>query len=104
MGMFDTIRCDYPLPLPEYQNETFQTKSLDNCLGNYIITDDGRLLENVSRWGEDPVIEEVLDFHGDIIFYTFVNDWRNPVRSDVWVQFRVRFTNGRVQDIVQDFT
>ena len=46
MGLFDTIRCDYPLPDPRLQDVEFQTKSLDCAMQRYTITADGRLLRH----------------------------------------------------------
>lgn len=44
MGMFDMLKCDYPLPVhPEMQEREFQTKSLDCGLDQYLITADGKL-------------------------------------------------------------
>jgi len=48
MGMFDTIFCKYPLPMPEdpkgYSGSgDFQTKDLDNVLSVYEIREDGSL-------------------------------------------------------------
>lgn len=52
MGMYDKIKCEYALPIPEdlgeltqehLQNTTYQTKDLDNLFGNYKICKDGYL-------------------------------------------------------------
>ena len=42
--MFDYVRCEYPLPMPEFQDRVFQTKSFD-CPGmdHYLIGTDGSL-------------------------------------------------------------
>lgn len=52
MGMFDSVQCNYPLPLPlevvdiypDIYNQEFQTKDLENLLDNYILNEDGELL------------------------------------------------------------
>ena len=49
MGMFDSIQCSYPLPLPlevvdifpDVYDQEFQTKDLENFLDTYIINEDG---------------------------------------------------------------
>ena len=44
MGMFDEIRCEYPLPYSGYRlppRHIFQTKSLGSGLDDYTITADG---------------------------------------------------------------
>lgn len=66
MGMFDYIRCDYPLPGPgklddlEDLDINFQTKDLNNYLETYVIREDG-ILE-----GPDGPMS---DFTGKINFY-----------------------------------
>lgn len=93
VGMFDTVRCRYPLP--RHQNSEFQTKDLElvafdesgeGTLSLYEITEDGRLrrrahryrivrkqpefqrvvLKSTNTWWED-----VPDAHGDVFIYTF---------------------------------
>ena len=45
MGMYDDIDCEYPLPLPQYQDNGFQTKCTPHqLLDNYKISKDGVLL------------------------------------------------------------
>lgn len=48
MGMFDSVSCKYPLPMPEnpqgYTGSVdFQTKCLDNVMDNFEIREDGTL-------------------------------------------------------------
>lgn len=43
MGLFDYIRCQFPLPVKEAQEEVFQTKDLENFLGDFVIREDGTL-------------------------------------------------------------
>lgn len=118
MGMFDTVRCRYPLP--HHQDEKFQTKDLaylvhsellGGLLDEYEITEDGRLMQHVHerRWREDPdsIIggylesirdwwEEVTDVHGDARIHTIEFKAGESVHR---IEFCVRFTNGRVQKI-----
>lgn len=82
MGMYDELRTQYPLPVPEVQGETFQTKSLGCDLAIYTILEDGSLI--VASDGEEVVIE---DIHKDVIFYTR--------HEDEWYEFRARFTDGK---------
>ncbi len=120
MGMFDTLRCDYPLP--DVQEAEFQTKSLVSLLhgelgmggflDEYRITTDGRLLlhKHIRQWRDDPEAlfggylesvrdwwEEVPDVHGDIRIYTSRTQG-DGAESD-WVEFRIRFTHGRVERV-----
>ena len=51
MGMFDSIQCNYPLPLPlevidimpDLYDQEFQTKDLENLLDHYDLNHDGVL-------------------------------------------------------------
>lgn len=118
MGLFDTITCAYPLP--HHQEAEFQTKDLaslvhgEQMLGGlmdeYEITADGTLrrhaheyeavqdasrplgtyLKSIRDWWED-----VPGAHGDVRIYTSEDRDGEHVRTE----FRVRFTNGRVQDV-----
>jgi hypothetical protein len=63
MGMFDSIRCDYPLPLPlevvdklpDIYEKEFQTKDFENLLDYYILTEEGELLFHKKKyeWRDD---------------------------------------------------
>lgn len=65
MGMYDELTCEYPLldKHKKYQNETFQTKSLINCLDKYVITRDGELFHQSYNW--DIVPEEERPYYKD---------------------------------------
>jgi len=52
MGMYDTLRCTYPLPNAAASEIEFQTKSLDCALDEYEIRADGTL------WRQDYDIED----------------------------------------------
>ena len=120
MGMFDTVICRYPLP--HHQDAAFQTKDLaaiavgehfvSGLLDEYQIAADGRLRRHVHEreWAADPEAflggylrsvrdcwEDVPDAHGDVVIYT--TDEIPGEQRDRWVESRVRFTNGRVQDV-----
>lgn len=121
MGMFDTIICDYPLPNPEHQNLSFQTKSLECLMDDYTITEDGRLIKHVVKYEVVPeeqrpyygtpewerggisqllgmldavtVGYEEVPYHGDIHMTA-------KVREATWVNYQVRFTEGRVSSVL----
>ena len=120
MGMFDTVVCRYPLP--HHQDARFQTKDLGavalgerflgGFLDDYEITVDGRLRRHVyeREWIEDPTAllgghlrsirdwwEDVPDVHGGVVMYT--TDDEHAQGETRWVEFRVRFTNGRVENV-----
>lgn len=67
MGMFDYLRCDYPLPEPEAQEFEFQTKDLDCWLEHFLITDQGQLIRQIA-YG-DHAANAIIEHHGDIFFY-----------------------------------
>lgn len=121
MGMFDQIKCNYPLPnTPSViQNDTFQTKDFYNAMDDYVITSEGRLLHKKynweivpekerpyygkSEWNKNPLFqmigslkrtdEEVVDieFHGILNMYTHVNG--------MWYEYNIKFTDGNVVEI-----
>ena len=120
MGMFDTVVCRYPLP--HHQDAEFQTKDLaaialgerfvSGLLDEYEIAADGRLRRHVHEreWTSDPDAflggymrsvkdwwEDVPDAHGDVVMYT--SEDIPGQQGHRWVEFRVRFTNGRVQQV-----
>ena len=122
MGMFDTVVCRYQLP--HHQEAQFQTKdlaavALGECgfagfLDEYEITEEGYLRRHVHErvWTKDPSAplgghvrstkdcwEEVPDVHGDVVIGTS-RDAGDQV-CPAWTEFRVRFTNGRVQEVRQ---
>lgn len=104
MGMFDYIRCSYPLPIeiPAWMGR-FQTKDLTCYLQEYEITTDG-LLVCLS----DPA-ENWSDYHGDLEFYE--SNWSISTAEGVMyttegtgpdyisIEFVARFTNGKVDRI-----
>ena len=101
MGLFDEIRCEYPLPYSGYQvppEHIFQTKSLE-CMGdNYTITADGRLILHRKRYGSlravPPCDEELFSCHGEVRFYDAVAVRGEPGR--VWIEYKAHFTEGRL--------
>lgn len=126
MGMFDNLRVEAPLPDPEYQERTFQTKSLECTLSDYTITRDGRLMLREVEWEATPEEEmpyygtpaweqgglarmcgmfreksaqDVVldDFHGEIIFYDTVNAPNGAV-------FAINFQQGTTAVLEADGT
>lgn len=63
MGMFDNIRCEYPLPgLPDDAHPDWQSKSLDCAMGEYTITAGGLLVHHTTRM--EAVPEEQRPYFG----------------------------------------
>jgi hypothetical protein len=124
MGMFDSVRCDYPLPLPldvidiypdPYEKE-FQTKDLENLLDYYILNKDGELLwiKKEYEWKDDDshflkgymevTKEEIIpsNFHGILNFYfyeTVEEDAENNKAKDISIDYLAKFTNGKIENI-----
>jgi hypothetical protein len=118
MGLFDTVKCEYPLPLPEdlgecdgedWEEVEFQTKSMgDGVFGggfmdSYSISDDGQLyLEKVdlslNEKGElerTPDGIERQDYTGEIIFYTVVP----KDEKDYWMEFKATYYKGDLKEM-----
>lgn len=98
MGVFDDIRCKYPLPAdPKFQDRTYQTKDTPKqFLELYEIGADGILrLREPRRKGEPEVWTECLDFTDGIRFYGFVDD----VKDAGWIEFSAYFVNGKLSQI-----
>lgn len=106
MGMFDQLLCAYPLPDPEVQDAVFQTKSLDNALETYYISEDGRLLR-----AKNPVIRQHEDSTLDMLMVPEDGVWDEPVnhsgpvdfyystKAGRWVEYRAHFSKGQLTDL-----
>ena len=106
MGMFDHVRCNYPLPDQEANGLNFQTKSMQiSSLDDYKITADGRLVHEAYelRHIDDPsapfgfYVERInrrwepVDFRGELEIHTSHNG--------LWYSYLFWFKNGRVADM-----
>ena len=124
--MFDQLKCEKELPLNDelktldvkWNEVTFQTKDLDNCLSDYRITQDGQLVEDVVEkeytyyteeerkklkgWSyikDAKIIKEYskdVNYHGTIRFYELfdLNE-----KEDIWVEFDAHFVYGKLDKI-----
>lgn len=124
MGMFDSIQCNYLLPLPlevidvmpDLYDQEFQTKDLENLLDLYYLNEDGVLSWHKKKyaWKDDDsaflkgymdVVEEEIvptDFHGVLNFYcyeTVEEDIENNKAKDVTIDYLAKFTNGKLENI-----
>lgn len=93
--MFDYILIDSKLlpyvgnvPSNFFDNEFWQTKSLDNCLSDYTITKEKLIKKTLYK-----EVIEITDFHGIIRFYTSINE--------IWYQFDAKFTDGELVSITE---
>jgi hypothetical protein len=128
MGMFDTIYVKKELPLNEELKQLsinwaeieFQTKDLENCLVEYIISEEGILLEKVIEREFIPYTEEEkkqkghkswsiwkdvihkseelnpVNHHGILDFYTSVD---HTDEEGFWIEFRAYFSYGDLDKI-----
>ena len=118
MGMFDYISVADKLPTNseidavglDLYKEPFQTKDLDNILSTYYIQGGRLFVEKYrsSTWvadadafaggyldREEPYQEEMVDFHGKINFYHFID----KDDKDHWVEYDAYFTHGKLDKV-----
>ena len=92
MGMYNSVDCEYPLPMPEDPkgytgSDGFQTKDFECALDVYIIDKDGQLLleRRDTEWIEgDPNSKSFLDKMGHI---KTVKTWLEPLTNTCTIQF-----------------
>lgn len=115
MGLFDEVKCLYPLPWPEAQELIWQTKDTDaQYLHQYEIRADGTL------WHEDHTIRVEDDkasplgivmhrdnkhwvqvnYTGELEIYTSIESRTAPKR---WYDVQFWFRDGVVKDAVFHF-
>ncbi len=117
MGMFDYIRCKYPLPLAGANELRFQSKDTPaQFLDEYEIREDGSL------WHEDYETEdrsypnaegllaligimtrvncrwEPCTFTGDITFGMYIDE---ELPSKTWVEYSAYFLKGQLRELHQ---
>jgi hypothetical protein len=126
MGMFDTIKCEYPLPDAEDGGE-FQTKSFgDGFVGgfmdDYTITKEGRLIYHKTtyetvpeeerpyfgtpEWEKNPLLQvcgcmrpvHIEDI--DMEYHGYVNMYTcAPGSGTTWWEYDIKFTDGVICDV-----
>lgn len=112
MGMYDELRCEYPLPAKDAQDRTYQTKDTPSqFLDTYIIRPDGTLWHELydTEDRSDPNAEglmrlfgsmtrvnqrweQIADFTGEISFYDFADGGN-------WLEFSAHFKDGQLQQL-----
>lgn len=126
MGMYDTLKIKKQLPLPEEVRDLninwldieYQTKSFDNCLSEFILTENGELVEilverEYIEWSKEEkktapkysffkdVIEKKreekkLDYHGVVRFYCYE---RFDEENDFFIDYDAFFIYGKLDKI-----
>lgn len=124
MGMFDNVKCEYPLPdtPEEVQTGPFQTKSFGDgftggYMNNYTITEDGQLVLHEESWELLP--EEERPYYGkpewdkDPLFQIMGCMKRVPIGDKIIehhgvisisgdygrFEYEIKFTDGKVAGI-----
>jgi hypothetical protein len=103
MGMFDTVKCEFPLPekFNKYQDSLFQTKSLICAMDVYKITKEGQLWWVDNQFSDDDEDEpkkppERIDLTGELRFY----EWN--LQTNEWTQFVALFIDGKMIYLDED--
>lgn len=112
MGIYDSLKCKMPLPVPGFQDRLFQTKDLPaQWCDLYEIREDGSLWHQSYSIEDrsDPEAEglmrliglmtrvgkkwERVDFSGEVFFYDYAEG------QDGWIEFGAKFVDGKTEDI-----
>jgi hypothetical protein len=125
MGMFDNIHCKYTLPSNDeidkldlsLQDIVYQTKDLHNCLDDYTITEDGKLIYRkvVREWVDDDnaflkgYLKEISSedvrvmHHGEIVFYCYeILKESETTGTSISIDYKAKFTDGVITSIEID--
>ena len=109
MGMFDNIRCQYPMPVEGANDLDYQTKSTpEQWLDNYEIREDGTLFHEAyeSRTEDSPESPigfyvrrdklrwEAVNLTGEIRFYTSL-----PPKHSGWIEWSAYFVAGKLNQL-----
>lgn len=115
MGMFDYVRCKYPLPVDGANARLYQSKSLPSMgLDTYEIREDGSLWheEYDTEDRSDPNAEGILALRGmltkvnkrwvrvqetrEVRFYDLI---QGPNIEYGWVEFSAYFVDGQIKEL-----
>lgn len=124
MGMFDSLQCNYPLPLPlevidyipDIYSQELQTKDLDCLMDLYILDENGKIQkeERTYKWVDDDnsflkgyfetTSKTITDtgYHGIINFYMYerVYDENDKNKGkDISIDFIGKFSDGNLMFI-----
>ncbi|CAN5485321.1 hypothetical protein BH10ACI1_BH10ACI1_22070 [soil metagenome] len=92
MGLFDNLKCEYPLNEKENQELIFQTKSLYCFMESYTISVDGFLFHDSKFWGRTKVA-----FSGEIHFYSSRGSHQD--KNFEWIEYRTKFVEGKLDKL-----
>jgi hypothetical protein len=123
MGLYDSLLCKYPLPLPRTQDLVFQTKDLGPTMDTYEILEDGTLvrcvmdyeaakarlaregakaLKGLQDLGQLAMTTERVpldDYTGEIVFYSDYGDAApsGDALRPQWVEYAAIFNKGKLK-------
>ena len=121
MGMYDTIVCKYPLPIPDdpkgYSgSDDFQTKDLDLSLSNYTIDENGQLFIHRFEGEWEPGNKDADSFIGKLGYFKTTKKWleqlnttitvifydyqqSNNTNYDYFIEYEAVFVNGKITSV-----
>lgn len=92
MGLFDTVRIEYLVDGKDYSDIDFQTKSLNNSLGYYLINKEGEMFERFVIYGEEWYGR--YEYHGIIT----VSGWDLHLIKTI-NELEICFNRGKLESI-----
>ena len=96
MGLFDEVRCPYPLNCPEVQDAIFQSKDTPTqYFDQYEIRVDGTLWHEAFDHRDNVRWEQVM-IDGEIEIHHAIGEAPNMK----WYSFRFWFRDGVVRDMI----
>lgn len=124
MGMFDWLKCEYPLPLRTDNivvppDTEFQTKDMDNYLAHFRISEEGELQIRVDKpngqtwtdmfgneWPEHEFSHwkayeefEGIPYTGAVRFYASIDAPDDPDMF-VWIEYIAVFQQGKIVNMM----
>ena len=123
MGMFDTIYCEAPLPIPKtlakkftktkWEEVEFQSKSLECFMGSFVIRKTGIIYQKIIKgeWVEDKdaflkrrfektsTVYTKFKYTGMLNFYSYILD----DEGNSWeIEFTAKFDEGKLVNLKKD--
>ncbi len=121
MGMYDTMICEYPLPMPDDPkgytgSDDFQTKDLDLSLSNYTIDENGQLFIHRFEGEWEPGNKDADSFIGKLGYFKTTKKWieqlnttitvifydyqqSNNTDYDYFIEYEAVFVNGKITSV-----
>ena len=92
MGMYDTIVCEYPLPMPDDPkgytgSDDFQTKDFDQSLATYTIDENGQLFIHRFEGEWEPGNKDSDSFIGKLGYFKTTKTWQEQLNTTTTIVF-----------------